>query len=371
VFAAAALWCCAALMERKSTSLALLLGLLISLALLTFQMLMFLVPIFLWPLRKRRQEVAVVVVTVLLLLGISYVGLGYSQGQTSPLALVQWVGNYAGGHIPEWGRFDIARVGVAGSAAIRSFQWDVFEKPKDIFRHPFRPYAWRLSAGALFFGLLTLVTLLLSLLVYFENPRFSWLVAAYLLFWPFIIWFDPAASYWFLIPNLFLCAAAGFAWEKWMAKPSGFAIIFGSIAVMATATFISWVWNKHIDPGVVGRKAECIAAMVESSDLVIATDWTWPATLEYFHKVHPIQVIDLAASLHDREKVFNSIEGDIEKTWERHGRVFIVDPSSYTRSELDWLAEQAQFTAGDFERYPGNIAFQCENAKFREVTKDD
>jgi hypothetical protein len=370
VFTAAALWCCAVLMKRSSHSLLFLLGLLISLAILTFQMLIFLLPIFVWPLLRRRREATVAIVTTLVLLGFCYVGFGFSEGHTNPADLVRWVGSYAGGDIPEWGRFDMVRVGVAGGAAIRSFQWDVFEKPKDMFRTPLRPYVWRLGAGALFFVLLTLTTLFLSIQAYRDGKsRFLWLIGAYLLFWPFIIWFDPVASYWFLIPNLFLCAAAGLAWQTWMSRPSGFAFIFTSISVMATATFISWVWNKHIDPGVVGRKAECIAQMVKSNDLVIATDWTWPATLEYFHGVHPIQVIDLAASLHDPDKVFNSLALGIQKTREQHGRVFIVDPSSYTRLDLDWLAKQAQFTAEDFERYPGKILFQCEEAKFREVQK--
>jgi len=367
-FTAAALWCCAALMERKSSSRVYLLGLLISLAILTFQMLMFLIPILVWPLRKRRKEAVIVIATVLIVVGISYLALGVAEGHTSPGDLIQWVGNYAGGHIPEWGRFDVRRIGVASSAAVRSIQWDFFEKPKDIFRNPFRPYVWRLGAGAIFFVLLALMTLLLSIMMYVDkNRKFFWLVGAYLLFWPFIIWFDPTASYWFLIPNLFLFAAAGFAWQEWMARPLGFGFIFGSISIMAISTFISWVWTKHIDPGVIGRKSECIAQMVESRDLVIATDWTWPATLEYFHKVHPLQVIDLAASLHDREKVFGSIANDIQETRKQHGRVFIVDPSSYTPGDLAWLAEQAQFTVEDFGRYPGRITFQCENAKFREV----
>jgi hypothetical protein len=282
--------------------------------------------------------------------------------------LVMWAANYAGGSIPEWGQFNVARVGVAAGASIRSFQWDFFEKPKDIIRNPFRPYVWRLGAGAIFFVLLTLATLVLAIIAELgANPTFRWLLAAYLLFWPFIIWFDPTASYWFLIPNLFLCAAAGFAWQTVVARPLGFGFIFGSISIMATATFISWVWTKHIDPGVVGRKSECIAQMVEPRDLVIATDWTWPATLQYFYGVRSTQVIDLAAALHDREKVFASIASDIQKAREQRGRVFIVDPSSYTPSELDWLAQQAQFTPADFERYPGKIFFQCENAKFREV----
>jgi len=136
---------------------------------------------------------------------------------------------------------------------------------------------------------------------------------------------------------------------------------------MAVATFVSWVWNKHIDPGVVGRKVACIASNVDPGDTVIATDWTWPATLEYFHGIQSVQVIDLAASMHDRDKLFDHITDKIRDARQNEQEVFIVDPSSYNREHLAWLAEQTQFSTSDFERFPGSVAFQCEDAKFRKV----
>jgi hypothetical protein len=365
VFTAAALWRSASMIETGSERKTFLLGLLVSLAILTFQMLVFLVPITLWPLRRRAREAIVFILTILFLTGGVYLALGASYGYTNAIDLLSWAGGYAGGQLPEWGRFEVSRVNIAASAAVRSFQWDVFAWGREIIQNPFRPFVWRLGAGAVCFVVLALLTLALMFLQ--RHSKLFWMIGAYFAFWPFIVWFDPVASFWFLIPNLFLCAAASFAWSPWVSRPAGFLLVFGGVAVMAGATFVSWVWNKHIDPGVPGRKAECIAQRLEPNDAVIATDWTWPAALEYFYGIQPIPVIDLATALQDRDKLFDYISNKVRETRERQGRVFIIEPDSYTPEHLEWLAAQTQFSVEDFQRFPGRIAFQCEDAKFREV----
>lgn len=302
------------------------------------------------------------------IVGATYVTFGLLAGQSNPLELLRWAAGYAGGHIPEWGRFEVDRVAIAGSAAARSFQWDVFAWGSEILKDPFRPFVWRLGAGTVCFIALGILTLLGSIRRFArKDSKLVLMLAAYLIFCPFIIWFDPTASYWFMVPNLFLCAAAAMVWSPWVARPIGFAGVFGGITVMAAATFVSWVWTKHIDPGVVGRKVECIARNVSPGDTVIATDWTWPATLEYFHGIPSVQIIDLAASMQDREKLLNHITEEINKARQREDEVFIIDPTSYTAEYLAWLAEQAQFTTSDFQRFPASVVFQCEDAKFRKV----
>jgi hypothetical protein len=370
MFTAGAFWCAASLVKMPSAGRTALMAVLISLSILTFQMLVFLVPIMVWPLRKRWREALLFLLIVGVLVGGGYVVVGVSQGNSSPADLLRWTAGYAGGKLPEWGRFDLNRVGIAASAFVRSYQWDIFEKFKDIVRQPFRPFVWRLGAGAVVFVALVMVTILLSIQQLLDEPsRFFWMIGSYLLFVPFIVWFSPSESYWFLIPNMFLCAAAAFSWSSAIRRPAAFAFIFGSIAIMATSTFVSWVWTKHIDAGVVGRKAECIAGKLGPNDAVIAPDWTWPARLEYFYGRPSIQIIDLATSFRDREKLLKYLDDEVSKAKLRQGRIFIVDPASYPAQHLAWLQEQTQFSAGDFERYRGPIRFQCEDSKFREVTE--
>jgi hypothetical protein len=275
VFTAAALACCASLMESKtesnSVSRSILLGLSVSLAILTFQMLVFLVPVMaLAPAASRTRS------NVL----SSHHGTNRRRDvphfRTAGRAIdthraPSLDSRYAGGHIPEWGRFEVGRLAVAGSAALRSFQWDVFGWGSEILRDPFRPFVWRLGSGTVCFIALAALTFIGSIRGFVRrDSKVIFMTAAYLIFCPFIIWFDPTASYWFLVPNLFLCALAARVWGPWVARPLGFAVVFGGVTVMAVATFVSWVWNKHIDPGVVGRKVACIASNVDPGDTVIA-----------------------------------------------------------------------------------------------------
>jgi len=201
-----------------------------------------------------------------------------------------------------------------------------------------------------------------------RNRKFLWLIAAYLVFWPFIVWFSPSEAYWFLVPNLFLCGAVAMAWGPWIGEPVRYLLVWGVVLVMAAGTFVSSVLPKHVDPGIDGREVDCIARYTKPEDLLIATDWVWPAKLDYYHGIPSVQVIDLATSLHDRNRLFAAISAQLRKTRQRGGRIFIIDPGSYKAQHLTWLAEQTGFTVADFERYPGQVRFQCEDSRFREVT---
>ena len=367
MFTSAALLCAAILSERQSVSLAVLLGLCLALATLTFQMTLLLFLPLLWPLRRRFRELTACVVVAALIIGGSYVLLGLSEGHMKVADLLRWSGSYAGGLLPEWGRFEAGRIGVAMEAAVRSFQYDVFERFNDLLSHPFQRYAWRIAAGAVCLGSLALVTFLFAVREVFSNVRLIWMVGAYLICFPFIVWFSPSESYWFLIPNLFLCGAATIAWNRWIARPPVYFFVFVAIGTMAAATFVSWVWRRHIDPGVVGRKVDCIASLVQEKDLVVATDWFWPPALSYFHGVRVLSVIDSASAIKDHEGLLSYMADEFRKTTQVGGRVFIVDPASYDEPHMSWLAQQTTFSRADFDRFRGKPSFVCEDARFREV----
>jgi len=369
LFVVAALLCRLELANTESLALAFLLGLFFSLASLTFQMACFMAPILFWPRRGRSRETLVSLATAGVIAGGTYLALGISAGHTSAGDFIGWLGGYAGGRLPEWGLFDIARLPIAMESAVRSFQSDLFEKFHDFVDHPFRYYVWRLGAGAVCLVVFSTATLILAVrLIVEENRKFIWMIAGYLVFWPFIIWFSPSEAYWFLVPNLFLCAAIALAWGPWIKQSVPLLLVWGVVVVMAVSTFVSTVLLKHVDPGIAGREVDCIAAFAKPNDALIATDWTWPAKLEYYRGIPSIPVIDLATSFHDRDKLFTYISDELRKARQRGGRIFIIDPGSYKAQHLTWLEQQIGFTAADFERYPGKVRFQCEDSRFREVT---
>jgi hypothetical protein len=368
-FAAAALVCSGILKKRASISAALLLGLFLALATLTYQMTCFLFPVFLWIIRHRYREAALSMTVGVAVVCGGYMALGISEGHDTPMDLMRWATTYAGGHLSQWGRWEVSRIPVAASAAVHSFQFDAINNVREFLANPFRMWVLRLMVGTVCYLLLAVATIRAAVMqISRGNSGLIWLAASYLIFLPFIVWFDPAASDWFLLPNLFLCGIVALVWKSSLERPIGFAFVFGTIAVMASFTFTSWVWPRHINPGTVGRKIGCIADNVRPDDLVIAPDWFWPASLSYFHKIKALQIIDNAVSLNDHDKLLEYLTSESRKTLQKGGRVLIVDPGSYTSEYLTWLSSQTSFAAADFDRFSGKFAFQCEDSKFLNVT---
>jgi hypothetical protein len=369
-FAAAALVCSGILKKKASIPAALLLGVFLALATLTFQMACFLFPGLLWMLRRRYREVALCVAVSAVLLVGSYLTLAISEGHYAPMEILRWATTYGGGNAAEWGRFEANRIAIAASAAVRSFQFDALANVSEFVANPFRKYLLRLMVGTVCYALLAIATFVGSAMqIRRRDFTLLWWAATYLIFWPFIVWFSPTESFWFLLPNLFLCGAFALMWKAPLEYPSGFAFVFGTIAIMASFTFTSWVWPKHINPGIVGRKIDCIANNVRPGDLVIAPDWYWPASLSYFHEIHPLQIIDNAVSFNDHSRLLDYMTSESRKTQQKGGRVLIVDPHSYSPEYLAWLSSQTSFSAADFDRFSGKFAFQCEDSKFLNVNR--
>ncbi len=368
-FTAAALSCAAILNSKQSLTAALGLGIFFAFAVLSWQAAIFMFPVFLWPLRGRFNQMALFVTTVVLLVGGVYVFTGVSQGRTNARDLVRWVSSHGGGNIPDWGKIDAGRIPSAAESALRSIQLNTQETSKELIRHPVSVEVWAIGSGTVCFALLAVVTVIQGILRGIHgDPRLIWLASGYLSIWPFIIWWEPMDLRWFLVPNMFLFAAAALVWSSWNHRNSVRILVFGAIAVMATITFISTVWPRHIDRGISARKAACIAGNVHSQDTVIATDWNWTADLLYFHRIQTLEVVTLGAYYQDSGKLLDHIYNELQKTQQRGRRIFIVDPSSYSEQHLNWLSEQTTFSRTDFERFSGKFAFQCEDAKFREVT---
>ena len=113
------------------------------------------------------------------------------------------------------------------------------------------------------------------------------------------------------------------------------------------------------------RKADCIARNVSPADVVIAPDWTWAYQVSYFHHIEPVNIIG-----GDRDDALRArLATEVTRGRERGAQIFIVDPSSYSPAHLEWLAAQTGFSLHDFDNFPGRVAFQCEDAKFREVSR--
>jgi hypothetical protein len=200
-----------------------------------------------------------------------------------------------------------------------------------------------------------------------QNFRLFWLLSGYLIIFAFLVWWEPNDLKNFFVPNIFLCAFASIVFSSW--KPALFTkvLVFTAVAVMACSTFIFTIWPRHINRGINMRKAECVYHNLTDKDKVISTDWNFTAELLYFYQIRTLEIVSLSAYYHDHEKLMDHVDAEIEKIRSDGGKVFIVDPNSYSPDYRKWLAEQTTFSTADFERFPGKFAFQCEDLRYREV----
>lgn len=370
MFSAAALLCSAMLIENRSLFTAFFLGVAFAGATLSWQAAVLLFPIFAWPLRRRFKELLVFGVTSGFIVLIVYIAAGIAEGSTTPKELWHWASTHRGGNIPWWGQMDIHRIPIALYSAIQTFQVYAPSWLGTSFRSSYHYEPSGTGTGAICLILLGTAILIRGVQILFRgNSKVIWLLSGYVIIFVFLVWWEPADLKNFVVPNIFLCAVASVVFSSW--KPLPFVKMFVSIAivVMAIVTFKTSIWPRHIDSGINMRKADCVQRNVTTKDKVMSSDWSFTGELLYFYKLRTIEIISLSAYFHgNHQKLMNHIYTEVEKTRREGGKVFIVEPNSYSPDHIRWLAEQTTFTLTDFNRFPGKPAFQCEGLKYREVT---
>jgi hypothetical protein len=368
MFSAAALLCSAILIERPSLLVSLLLAACFACATLSWQAMVLLFPIFAWPLRRRFKELMMFAVTLSVILIISYIAAGIAQGNTTAKQLVYWATHHGGGNIPWWGKFQIYRIQLGLISAVQSIHLHAPHWLADLMHSMSHSEPRFIVAGVISFILLAIAILIRGIQIVFRgNFKLIWLFSAYFIIFAFLVWWEPVDLKNFVPPNIFLCGAVSIVFTSWKPLPFTKLSVFIAIVVMALTTFCFSIWPRHRDPGINMRKAECVYHNVTNKDKVISTDWNFTAELFYYYQMRTVEIVSRAAEFHDHGKLIDHVNKQIEQTQKDGGKVFIVDPNSYTPEYLKWLAEQTTFSSADFARYPGRFAFQCEDLKYREV----
>jgi hypothetical protein len=220
----------ATLLSRKSLCAPALAGALIALATLSWQPSVFLLPSFAMgillirkPISKKSGflQICVLLASSGLVLGLSYLTIGWlAVGLKGDTAWAQWLFGYGGNRLPMWGQLGWDRTVAVRRTIVESLL-------------PLNP---RLSLGEIVGGIvesgrtalpvstwttLLLATTTLAMIVYqiakrqSVLPLFFWSLLSYALFLPFIVWWDPFESKWFVLPNLFLAGVIAVAFSSY------------------------------------------------------------------------------------------------------------------------------------------------------------
>jgi hypothetical protein len=344
----------ALLLYSRSRAQTVLSGVLTGLSILTWQASVFLIPALVLltfqadgdePRQNRFSKATVYAVTACFVAGMTYTLVALTQrGPTSVSSLAKWFTSYGeSGNLPMWGQWEAHRLVAAADSALRS----ILPTPLAVWP---RQIGWTTQRGRIAvdlalaaFGLLTLMAAIRT------RAKAVWLLSGYIVFLPFIVWWDPFEPKWFLIPNMFLGAFFSVALAPWFRSRFAASLILGSVLFIGATNFVTTVRPRHHDVGPDRLTAQCVAARMESQDLLLSVEWGWPDYLEYLHKRHTLSLISRSSELDERLSEVHRVGG----------RVYIPDPKSYTADHLVWLQNQSGIRPEDLNRLSGPPAFSC------------
>ena len=355
MFAAAALAC---LIHAKSISWVIAAAVLTALSIFTWQGSVFLIPalllIFPEGLRTRRNLSAFLAAAGSLTAAVYLTVAFASRGWLGPRGLWTWFTNYSeNGTLLIWGSWAPGRISTAALSALDSVT------------------AVRLGAGlrdlagpvqlgriAVDCSVIAFVALLILALV--KIPRYAMrLIAAYLCFIPFIVWWDPGSHKWFLIPNIFLAAVLVSGLAPWLEHHYMAAGIVACLAIMAGTNFITTIRPRHFTLGRDRQIAECVAQHMRSPDLFLAAEWGWPEFLPYVHDRAEINIINQFAASQTREATLAAVHQAIQDTTHEGGTVYMADPRNHSDAHLQWLKQVTGVTFEDLSAVGGKPSFIC------------
>jgi 2OG-Fe(II) oxygenase superfamily len=363
MFAVAGLACVAHAESARSMVAA---GVLAALSIFTWQGSLFLVPalVFVFPKHLRTIRCAAVLVcSAGLLTGAVYIVVAFkSLGFIGPRTLWTWFTHYSeNATLPIWGVWQPQRVPIAALSALDSVTAVRLAAGfRELFRHV-QLGRVAVDCSVLAFGALMILA--------FAKARLNalFLIAAYLCFVPFIVWWDPASDKWFLIPNIFLAAFLVRGLAPWLQHKYWTIGIMGCLLIIAGTNFITTIRPRHFDRGQDRRIAECVAGHMRSLDLFVAAEWGWADYLPYVHGRAAINIINEFARFQNRERTLDGVHAAINETHRESGNVYMADPRSHADTHLQWLEETTGMTFKDLSGLGGTASFMCYGVTINQI----
>jgi hypothetical protein len=315
-----------------------------ALSVLTWEASIFLVPI---PVGEAalKPRVRAAVLTLLLVSAV-YIPVAFSQGYYTPFAILHWISGYGEGPkpLPLWGAWAWDRIPSAALAALRSITPVLLAAwPGDFARHV---QLGRIAVDLSLFALAGLLFLAAAR----ANRRALSFVAGYALFLPFIIWWDPYDPKWFLIPNIFLGGFLASGLAPWLQRKPTRIFVLAAVIVIGGTNFVTTILPRHRRLGPARTMAQCVSEKMTSADLFVSAEWGWPEYLGYLHGRRSVSFINDGISLvKERESA----------TEKAGGKVYMLDPRTYSQAHLDWLKIQTGVSAEDLAKFGGSPSFSC------------
>jgi hypothetical protein len=325
--------------------------------------------------RKLTKFVVLYLVLCVVIVGSFYLiaSVAVLEGSWSASNFMAWLFNYGGGKLPIWGQLSLSRI----VPAIRSFIAsivplneglgisDLQQGRLNIAKTP------SLVAMGAFILLMTVPAAYLVTKRLYRTQRSSPIVLAlvgFLLYIPFIVWWDPFEAKWFVIPNIAIWTIIGLGWELVSGyKPLYRYIFFVLIIILGFATLNATVWPRHSDPGEPYLMAECIHHRMRASDLHIELFFGWGGHLEYFFNRNNFSIIAASAQLQNAEVTVEVLRQEIRDSQANGSQVYVIDPNTLPQDTLTWIFEVTGLTVQNLHILNGSPVFNCGDYAFVQV----
>jgi hypothetical protein len=361
--AAVAATLCVISVRRVTATTVILAGIFVAIAILFWQANVFLIPVVairLWR-DSRLYAVNFIVITVMFAGGTYMLAALMDTADLGFGGLASWFFSHSSENVPIWGVWSAERVGIAFRSQVASL---VVPSPTG---------GWDRKIEIVAVGSLALLSLITWVLNLFRQPRtgiswrwLAWLLFGYAVYAPFIIWWDPFETKWFIIPNMFLIGAAAHAWSYSRSNLVLPLLVSICIILVGFANASNRIWPDHVNANRNITLARCVVEHVKSDDALIATDWNWLGYSSYFFGFNGRSILLIGGEPGTDAKI-RLAKKEANDAAARGANAYMRDLGSYDEGDLAALKILTGLSKSDQASIATEEAFKCGDARFLRV----
>jgi len=374
MFVAAAL---AVFVHAKSDAAFAACGILVALAILSFQANVFLLPglsaailigKFFPGTQITTRRLAMLWGAAVALVGVVFLGVGILVYELkTPLELIHWGSSYTGKALPMWGSWSPRRfltiVGTGFKSILGMELW-MFESFQRRFGNGQIP-GWVPFSGALALaGILILAFRSGSSRKNGESQVAAWLLILYFIYMPFYIWWDATEPRWFNLSNIFVAGLVGIIASRWSNRSFSKFVLPAIFLILAGFNLATSAWPRRFIPSTPLRMAACVADHMGEKDLFLATEWNWAGYLDSIHDRDVMSFLAEAARTGDKKLASEAISQAARERQRQGANVYMIDVTTFPPEYQTWLTGQTGLTAADLLVFKGTKAFECVYSPF-------
>jgi hypothetical protein len=314
------------------------------------------------------RRLAMLWVATIFLVGAAFLTVGILvYDRKTPFELIQWGSSYSGKALPMWGSWSPARFLIIVATSFKSvlgmelWMFEFFQR--------------RFNNGQIpdwipFLGAVALAGVLIVAFRWAPSRRegqsrvLAWLLILYFIYMPFYIWWDATEPRWFNLSNIFIAGLVGIIASRWSNWPHFKFALPAVFVVVAGINLATSALPRRFLPSTPLRMASCVAGQMGEKDLFLATEWNWAGYLDFLHERDVVNFLVEVARTSDKKVVSEGISQAVRERQRQGADVYMIDVKTFPPEYMTWFTGQTGMTVDDLLVFKGNHAFECVYSPF-------